>query len=514
MTAPVFSWLKDRSAGILLHPTSLPGTQGIGVMGIETFRWIDFLKESGVRYWQILPTGHTGFGDSPYQCFSAFAGNPYWIDLDELILHRLLTHDECQYLSELPQDRVHFDALYQIKWPLLRLAFKRFQDSGKRALGERIDFAAFCKNESEWLEPYAAYMAFKDKHGGSPWYEWESRYQTFSKARKTPLFKQLSSQMEAWSFFQYIFWHQWERIKTAANQVGIEIIGDLPIFVSKDSADVWAFPELFQIDKSGALKVVAGVPPDYFSEDGQLWGNPLYNWDHLKQSGYSWWIKRLAQGQKLYDVVRLDHFRGFANYWEIPAESPTAKTGRWVDGPGLDFFIKVKAALPELNIIAEDLGELDEKVFELLRQTGLPGMSVLHFAFDAHPDNIYLPCNVNPNNIMYPGTHDNDTTVGWYRSQNAQTQDQVRRYLRVSGEDIAWDLIRLAFGSVSKLCVFTAQDLLSLGTTARMNLPGTAQGNWAWRMTSIQYEKIRVHTTYLKELGTLYNRLPKAKTEA
>jgi 4-alpha-glucanotransferase len=471
--------------------------------------WLAFLQSAGIRYWQVCPLGPTGYGDSPYQCFSAFAGNPYLIDLTALITCGLLTPADLESLRALPPDRTDFGWLYVTKWPVLFRAFTRF----KAAPGVKLpygDFAVFCETHSSWLESFALFQAFKDHYQGQPWWLWPDDVRFFVHARNAILPESVRERAEAHSFFQYLFFGQWQRVREKARQCQVEIIGDAPIFVARDSADVWANPQLFQLNQeTGAPLAVAGVPPDYFSADGQLWGNPLYAWEMHAADGYKWWQRRLRANFLLCDVLRIDHFRGFDTYWSIPADSPTAKTGTWKRGPGLAFFKAVLAALPDAKLIAEDLGDLMPSVLALRDATGLPGMTILQFAFGGDAANLYLPHNLRTNNVVYPGTHDNDTSLGWYRNGSEKERDHVRRYFRVDGTEVGWDFVRACYRSVSNLAIFPLQDLLNLGSEARFNTPGKAAGNWQWRYLPPQLDDLhRKSASYLHELGELYGRLP------
>jgi 4-alpha-glucanotransferase len=506
---PLFSWLQTRSAGVLLHPTCLPNDQGVGVLDSAVDDFLSFLKDSGIRQWQLCPLGPTGYGDSPYQCFSSFAGNPYLIDLYPLVTAGLLSQTDMDSVRQLPRDHVDYGWLYVTKFPLLFKAFEAFcarRDSVKLPYG---DFDLFKKTHAAWLEPYSLFLAIKDYYHGPAWWEWPEEVRFFAKAKKSALAKTVAARAEAHAFFQYLFFGQWTRIRSRAAALGIEIIGDAPIFVARDSADVWASPHLFQIDqKTGKPLAVAGVPPDYFSDDGQLWGNPLYNWDAHAADGYAWWLARLKANFALCDIVRIDHFRAFDTYWSIPAAAKTAKTGEWKQGPGLPFFKAIKAALPDARLIAEDLGDLFPSVHELRAATGLPGMTILQFAFGGDAGNLYLPHNLTANSVVYPGTHDNDTTLGWYRSASAKEADYVRRYLRISGDEIPWDFIRSAYSSVSNLAVIPLQDLFGLGAEGRLNTPGQAAGNWQWRYDTHRLRQLHHEggASYLKELAALYGR--------
>ncbi len=503
---PLFNWLKQRGAGVLLHPTALPGDQGCGVFDAHALRFLDYLQAAGVKYWQICPLGPTGYGDSPYQCFSAFAGNPYLIDLRALVTAGLLADADLAPLAALDRHRVDYELLYQLKLPLLQRAFAAYQK--QPAALPYGDFAAFKHEQSSWLDAYAYFRALKDHFDGKAWTEWPLRERNYATALKSPLREQLAAQIDEHAFAQYLFFGQWNLLRTAASERGVEIIGDLPIFVALDSSDAWAEPALFELEaKSLQPLAVAGVPPDYFSADGQLWGNPLYQWDAHRADNYRWWIARLRASFELYDIVRIDHFRGFDTYWRIPVPAENARVGEWRNGPGLDLFRAFRQALPDARIIAEDLGELTESVHELRNKTGLPGMLVLHFAWGDTSANGYLPHHATPNSVIYTGTHDNDTTRGWYGTASEKERDFARRYLRVSGGEIAWDFVRAAYGSASRLAVIPLQDIFSLGTEARFNTPGKPDGNWQWRFDDALLEK-HFHDTapYLRELAQLYAR--------
>lgn len=503
---PLFDWLDERAAGVLLHPTSFPGEQGVGTFDGAVDRFLDFLQQAGIRYWQLCPLGPTGYGDSPYQCFSAFAGNPYLIDLRVLVQHGLLSADLLQPLARLRAERVDYGALYQHKWPALRAAYETYRRQ-KPALPYG-DFAAFQGEHASWLEGYAYFRALKDHHQGKPWWEWPEELRSLQAARTSPLRKKLAVEVEAQAFYQYLFFGQWRRVRAAALQRGVRIIGDIPIFVALDSADVWSEPRLFELDaKTSRPVAVAGVPPDYFSADGQLWGNPLYRWDVHATENYAWWMDRMRASFSLYDVVRIDHFRGFDEYWRIPAPAQTARQGQWVKGPGLGFFRALKSTFPQARIIAEDLGELTPTVIQLRKETGLPGMTIFQFAFGGGSDNLYLPHNLTQNSVVYPGTHDNDTTIGWYATAAEKERDLVRRYLRVGGAEIGWDFIRASYAAVSRLAVIPMQDVFSLGSEARLNTPGKPDGNWQWRYRAPDLEKLFEGTgRYLLQLKELYGR--------
>jgi 4-alpha-glucanotransferase len=470
----------ERSSGILLHPTSLPGPYGIGDLGPQAYQWVDFLEKTGTKLWQVLPLGPTGYGDSPYQCFSAFAGNPYLISPELLLDDGLLGVDDLEDIPEFPMDRVDFGPVIRWKLDLLGRAFRNFSSSGSSNLQDEM--LLFQEENKYWLPDFALYMALKEAHGGNPWSTWEKslRVRTEPGLVKAKIRYHLAIQEQI--FRQFIFFHQWGKLKQYANTKGIQIVGDIPIFVAHDSAEVWARPDLFYINQKGKPTVVAGVPPDYFSPTGQLWGNPLYRWDVHKAAQYDWWIERFRAVFKLVDIVRLDHFRGFAGYWEIPAREKTAIKGKWVGGPGIPFFKAIQKALTNLPIIAEDLGEITPDVVEMREYFKFPGMKILVFAFGDDATNEFLPHNFIRNCVVYTGTHDNDTSVGWYSRVDEAERDFARRYLGRSGTDIAWDLIRTAWSSVAVMAFAPMQDLLSLDNQARMNYPSRPSGNWSWRM--------------------------------
>jgi 4-alpha-glucanotransferase len=507
MQTPLFNWLEKRGAGVLLHPSCLPGHQGIGTFNAQVDRFLDFLQAAGMSTWQICPLGPTGYGDSPYQCFSAFAGNPYLIDLGDLASRGLFNAAELSPITQLAPGHVDYGALYRIKWALLQTAFDRYQKNGSPPLdGE--SFAGFKKRQADWLDDYALFRALKDFHGGKAWTDWPAESRVFAKAGRSPLREKLAAASEAHRFYQYVFFAQWRRVRQEASRRQIAIIGDLPIFVAADSADVWSHPDLFELDQStGRPMAVAGVPPDYFSADGQLWGNPLYAWQRHASDGYAWWISRLRAAFELYDIARIDHFRGFESYWRVPLPAANARTGAWISGPGIDLFRAIQRAQPKAKIIAEDLGLMTPGVVRLREETGLPGMAVLQFAFGGGPDNLYLPQNLLKNQVVYPGTHDNDTSLGWYATADENTRDHFRRYLRVSGAEAGWDLIRASYAAVSRLAVIPIQDILSLGSEARLNSPGKPEGNWQWRLSGPQLDRLAGGTArYLRELGELTGR--------
>lgn len=470
----------SRAGGILLHPTSLPSRWGIGDLGSAAYAFVDFLAAAGQQLWQVMPLGPTGYGDSPYQSFCSFAGNPLLISPDLLIAEGLLAGDEAG-TPHFSDDAVDYGAVIPFKFGLLRHSFERFRQHA--SLDQSQAFAEFKAANADWLDDYALFTALKNAHGGASWNTWEPELarhepQALEQARTS-----LRDEVEFQAYMQFLFFNQWGRLKQYANRQGIHIIGDIPIFVAYDSSDVWGNRELFYLDDEGNLTFVAGVPPDYFSATGQLWGNPLFRWDVLAQQGYAWWIKRVHSALVLFDIVRLDHFRGFAAYWEIPAGEDTAINGRWAPGPGAALFSALEQALGPLPIIAEDLGVITPDVEELRDQFGFPGMKVLQFGFGGTGTDPYLPHNHIQRCIVYSGTHDNDTTVGWWQTCSQEERSFTQLYLGRDGSDISWDLIRVAFASVADTAVVPLQDTMSLGTEARMNLPGRLGGNWSWRYT-------------------------------
>jgi len=513
--SPLFGWLDERAAGLLVHPTALPSAYGVGAFDEAAHALLQFLAETGFKYWQVCPLGPTGYGDSPYQCFSSFAGNPYLIDPAALVRAGLLSDSDVAPLRGLGRDHVDFGALYARKLPILFAAHAAWRRDPQRVLPYG-DFAAFRVRHAGWLDGYALFSALKDHFQGHPWWEWPEAVRSLPAAEKSPLRVQVAARTEAYAFIQYLFFGQWSLVRQRAAELGLQIIGDTPIFTARDSADVWTAPHLFQLDRrTSRPTAVAGVPPDYFSADGQLWGNPLYDWPAHAAEHYAWWLARLRANFELCDVVRLDHFRGFEAYWSVPADARTARTGRWAHGPGVEFFRAVRQAMPDAKLIAEDLGLLTPETIALREATGLPGMAVLQFAFGGKADNLYLPHNLRPNCVVYSGTHDNDTTRGWYATADEMTRDHVRRYFRIGGQEIAWDFIRAAYAAVSNLAVIPLQDLLSLGSEARFNTPGKSQGNWAWRFREDQLRGWREQSGgYLRDLGALYGREPAVKPGA
>jgi len=501
--APLFQWLQHRSAGLLLHPTSLPGSTGIGTLGREARHFIDFLSEAGMKTWQVCPLGPTGFGDSPYQCFSAFAGNPYFIDLETLVGQGLLDDHDLDDLRRLPADRVDYGAQWILRWPVLKKAFNNFASDASRA--DRNEFAAFKKSKKEWLDPYTRFIALKGKFDGCSWQNWPKEVKQYITAKKSVSKSELGNEIETQAWCQFEFYRQWLSLKHYANSRSIQIFGDIPIFVAMDSADVWTHPGLFEMDSDLNPRGVAGVPPDYFAADGQLWGNPLYDWKRHKATNYAWWRARLRASFELYDIIRVDHFRGFDEYCKIPANAANAREYAWMPGPGIDFFESIKAEFPDARLVAEDLGIITDSVRGLVDATGVPGMKVLQFGFEGAVE--YLPHNGTPNSVLYPGTHDNDTAWGWFNGQSQTVHDFFRRYLRVPGTAVPWDMIRAGYASPSRLFVAPMQDFLSLGSEGRMNTPGQAVGNWQWRLTQEQLDNLWSGSAeYLRELAKLYDR--------
>ncbi len=503
-----------RAAGILLHVTSLSGPHGSGDLGREAYDFVASLAQARQGVWQVLPLGPTGYGDSPYQSFSAFAGNPLLIDLRTLAAQDWLTAADLAGAPNFPASTVEFQRVAPWRTAQLRRACAAFWSVSQRALLADLD--SFRQENEYWLPDYALFLAIKREQGEVEWTRWPDELAARDPAAVEDARRRLSAEIDFQVFVQWAFFRQWQALKRFANSQGVRIVGDVPVFVAHDSADVWAHRELFQLDDRGRPRVVAGVPPDYFSATGQLWGNPLYDWDRLAASGYDWWIRRLKQAAWMFDLVRLDHFRGFVAHWEIPADAASAAAGRWMPGPGADLFNAATEQLGPLPLIAEDLGVITPEVVALRDQFGFPGMRILQFAFGADPlAPLYRPHNYVPNCAAYTGTHDNDTTVGWFRSragqgttrtaeQIAREQQYTLRYARSSGEEIHWDLIRLAVASVARLAIYPLQDVLGLGSEARMNMPSTTSGNWRWRLAAGQFAT--EHQQRLLALAETYER--------
>ena len=484
--------MKNRTSGILLHITSLSGKYGIGDFGKCAYEFVDFLEESHQKYWQILPMGVTGYGDSPYQSFSAFAGNPYFIDLDSLIEQDILTQEDLTSLIKINTvSNIQYDKLYIERYKVLKKAFFNFKNKYS------LDILNSFKNKNIWwLDNYALYMAIKNKFNGKSWLEWPRDYKFRDKKTLKKIRIELKEEIEYHIFLQYLFDKQWKELKSYANSKNIKIIGDIPIFIATDSADTWENPKMFCFDKKLQPTKVAGCPPDAFSSDGQLWGNVLYNWKFIEKENFSWWIKRIKSCFKLYDTVRIDHFRGFESFWSIPAKAKTARFGKWETGPGMKLFNSIKKALGDLDIIAEDLGFLTPKVYKLLKDSGFPGMKILEFAFDSREESDYLPHKYPKKSIAYTGTHDNQTIVGWYKTINKQDKEFCDNYLNnflqdknILDNSINWRFIEALWCSNSQLVIVPMQDILGLDDSARMNTPSTLGNNWVWRLDSTSLNK-------------------------
>lgn len=497
-----------RTSGILLHISSLPSPYGIGTMGREAYRFVDFLRKSGQTYWQTLPIGITSYGDSPYQSFSSFAGNPYFIDLDLLCKDGYLEKADFADLDfGKNPEQVDFGKLYDNRYKVLEKAYKSFIKEPE------ADFELFCEENSAWLEDFALFMAIKDENGGASWQDWDAPLKSRDAEALSEAKARLAERIEFYCVVEYLFFKQWFALKEYANENGVKIIGDIPIYVSLDSADVWASPEYFQLDKNLSPINIAGCPPDDFAEDGQRWGNPLYNWKNMKKDGYSWWCRRVAFSSKIFDVMRIDHFRGFEAYWSIPAKDETAKGGKWVKGPGYSLFAALESELGKLPIIAEDLGFLTDGVKNLLKKTGFPGMKVLEFAFDTESDSEYLPHNICKNSVAYIGTHDNEPAMLWFESISKESADFAKKYMRLTKEEgYNWGFIRTLLACPADTAIIQMQDLLGLGEGARMNTPSVTSGNWSWR---VKGECINdwLAGIILKETE-IYRRLPEKKDNA
>lgn len=496
-----------RASGVLLPISSLPSPYGIGCFSKEAYDFIDDLVKAGQSKWQVLPLGPTGYGDSPYQPFSTFAGNPYFIDLETLIEEGLLDKEVCDECDWGGSERyVDYEKMYLSRFKVLRIAFEKFEADD--------DFQKFCERESHWLEDYCLFMAIKNDQQGALWTGWSEELRTKDPVTMEEMKTKLKEEIQFYRFLQYEFDCQWKKIKKYANDQGITIIGDLPIYVAIDSADAWANPNLFQMDEECIPTAVAGCPPDAFSETGQLWGNPLYDWTYHKKCGYSWWIRRMKRSFDLYDTVRIDHFRGFSDYYSIPAGEDTAMNGKWVPGPGMDLFKTMEKELGQMDVIAEDLGTLDERVFELLEESGYPGMKVLQFAFDSGPSNFYLPHHYTKNCVVYTGTHDNDTTKSWYYTMPDWAREFSKAYLNNYDrpwEDISWDFIRAAESSVADLAIIPMWDLLCCGNEGRMNHPSTLGNNWKWRMEKGDFREDIAGR--LRWLTDTFQRIPQIEEE-
>ena len=532
--------LSCRASGLLLHPTSFPSRFGVGELGSTARQWVDFLASAGQQFWQVLPLGPTGYGNSPYMCYSALAGNPLLISLESLQQQGLLSDESLYHYPDFNLDRTEFDRVAAAKYPLYRQAWEKFQaialhnESDIQALEQQyqqqladyekeqadlkagriqncdaelapptepiihswLAFEAFCDRKQSWLNDYALFMSLKSAHNNQSWYEWDSEIAWRKPEAIAQWSEKLQPEIQFQKYLQFEFFNQWSALKQYANDRRVQIIGDIPIYVAHDSADVWANPKNFQLDEStGAVAQMAGVPPDYFSATGQLWGNPVYNWDYLKETGFAWWIQRFEAMLDLVDWIRIDHFRGFEAYWSVPQGEETAMNGTWVTAPGTEFFEALRSKLGSLPILTEDLGVITREVEELRDRFEFPGMKVLHFAFGSDPGNAFLPFNYPRNCLVYTGTHDNDTTVGWYEKLNDWERDSLLTQIGcVSPQGIHWDLIRLALNSVANLAIVPFQDVLGLGSDARMNFPSIAEGNWEWR-----YRQDAIETDWLRD---------------
>ena len=493
-----------RGSGILLHPTSLPGEFGIGDLGSYAFAFVDFLERSGQTYWQMLPLAPTGWGDSPYSSFSAFAGNTLLISPEKLIDDGLL--DETWNSATKPSGkRVNYGAAYELKSEMLRNVFENFENATDDI---RNAFDEFCGEKTSWLEDYALYRAIKASQGQKPWYEWDDGLKQRDPAALDAIQNELADEITAEKFYQFLFSRQWSELRRYANEKGIRVVGDVPIFVALDSADVWRNQNLFKLNPDGSPEVVSGVPPDYFSKTGQLWGNPIYDWDAMRDEGFSWWIERIKSALTTVDILRIDHFLGFGAVWEVPGGDPTAEHGSWVEAPGRELFEAVGDAIGELPFWVEDLGVMTPEAEALRDDLELPGMRILQFAFGGDPRDQALPHNYVRNCIAYTGTHDNDTTAGWWKSQSEDSpvREYAKQYLQTDGAEIHWDLIRAAWASVADIAVAPLQDILGLGNDARMNLPASLSGNWQWRFKNGDLSDEVADR--LRELTRIYGRIP------
>lgn len=493
-----------RESGILLHPTSLPGPHGIGDFGESAFRFVDWLERAGQHLWQLMPLGPTGFGDSPYASPSAFAGNPLLVSLAWLAGDGLLENAELEPARGFPEHAVDFEQVALFRTEMLRRAFDRFRRGAASHL--HAEFEQFLQDDVPWLADYAMFMSVKAALGGGWWPDWPEGIRTRAPEAMAEWQQRVAEDIRFHTFVQFLFQKQWQELRRYANERGIRIVGDIPIFVAYDSADVWSQQRQFQLGPDGKPTFVAGVPPDPFSATGQLWGNPVYDWPAMRASGYQWWVDRIRWTQRLVDIVRVDHFRGFSAAWLVPADAPDASGGHWEIAPGGEVFAAARRALGEVPVIIEDLGVITPDVIALRELLGFPGMNVLQFAFENDPRNVYLPHNYRRNSVVYTATHDNQTTVGWFRSRPEHERAAVQTYLGRDGSDIAWDLIRVAWASVANTAIAPMQDVLRLGDEARMNVPGQPVGNWSWRMLPSQLDPSLADG--LRELTHAYGRIP------
>lgn len=500
----------ERASGVLAHPTSFPGPHGIGDLGAGAYQFVDWLVAAGQQYWQVMPLSPTGFGDSPYASPSAFAGNTLLISLEVLRDEALLDQSDLDQCPAFSDHQVQYGRVIQAKNWMFRRAFERFRAGGASS-DLQAQYQAFCAEATDWLEDYALYMALQEANHWASWQEWEAPIRAREPGALEECRDRLAEAIDYHKFVQFLFRRQWRALKAYANERGVRVIGDIPIYVALDSADVWARQELFRLNEDGSPEVVTGVPPDLFTEHGQLWGNPAFDWNAMRRTGYQWWIDRIAALMEMVDVVRLDHFRGFAAGWLVPAGDATARGGRWERGPGTELFRALEAALGPVPFIAEDLGLITRDVGELREALGLPGMKVLQFAFDGDPNNQYLPHTYSRNCVVYTGTHDNQTTVGWFTDLPERERRQVQTYVGQDGSDIAWDFIRLALASVADLAILPLQDIMRLGDEARMNTPGQPLGNWSWRFLTHQLHPGMA--AGLHELTHAYGRRPSPEKE-
>ena len=489
-----------RTCGVLLPVSSLPSQYGIGCFDEAAYKFVDKLKEAGQKYWQVLPFGHTSYGDSPYQSFSTFAGNPYFVSLKAFVEKGYITANDCKMAEmEGHPEYVDYERVYNGRYAVLKKAFKNSN------VENDAEYKEFVKDNADWLIDYALFMAVKDANGGKSFVEWDEDIKLRRKEAVERCLEEYKETVEFYCFIQFEFFKQWNALRKYANDNGIEIIGDIPIYVAYDSADVWTHPELFRLDEKLVPIKVAGCPPDAFSEDGQLWGNPLYTWDYHKKTGYKWWKDRIAACNKLYDMVRIDHFRGFDEYYAIPFGDDTARNGKWEQGPGFDLFKELKNEFGEMNIIAEDLGFLTDTVRQLLKDTAFPGMKVLQFGLYEDSDSEYLPYNYVENSVVYTGTHDNDTIAGWYKELSKEDKKFTKKYLMLEDDSKICDaMIAAAMGSVAKHCIIPMQDYLGIGSESRVNIPSTVGENWKWRLSSKAFDKKLVKK--MAELAKLYGR--------
>ena len=506
--------IMDRSSGILMSMSALPSKYGIGSMGKCAYEFVDFLKAAGQKYWQLLPLGPTSYGDSPYSSFSTFAGNPYFIDLDMLIADGLLRRADLKGINWGEDEQsTDYGRIYDNRFKILRRAFER---GGERLAAETAEF----RRKNAWVENYALYMAVKASFGMVSWMEWpDEAIRTHRPEAVREYGEKLRGDVDFYVFLQYLFYEQWQKLHAYAHDNGVQFIGDIPIYVALDSADVWSDPQFFQLDGNNVPTEVAGVPPDAFTEDGQLWGNPLYDWDAMAADGYGWWIRRIDGARKLYDIIRIDHFRGFESYWAVPYGDTTAKNGHWKPGPGMNLVGVLTSWFSDLRLIAEDLGYITPGVKKLLSDSGLPGMKVMEFAFDAHGESDYLPHRCERNSVCYLGTHDNNTVLGWLETTGKDDRQFAERYMHITpDEGWCWGMIRTGMSTASDLFVMQMQDVLELPASARMNTPGTASGNWRWRMlpgaaNRRLAKKLRTYTETFRRLEIEKPAVPKAETE-